>query len=214
MILKFREPFNAVSHMAGAVASIAGLILLVVIAALKADVWHVVSFSIFGGTLVLMYGSSTLYHGLKLSEKGIETMRKIDHIMIFLLIAGTYTPFCLVPLRGPWGWSLLIIAWTIALAGVFLKIFFLNVPRWFSTSIYLAMGWIFVIAVYPLVNALSAPALIWLALGGFFYSGGAVIYGLKRPDPLPASFGFHGIWHLFVLAGSFSHFWAVFSFFE
>ncbi|SMD10342.1 hemolysin III [Desulfocicer vacuolatum DSM 3385] len=209
-----REPFNALSHMAGAIASIAGLTLLVVFAAIKADVWHVVSFSIFGATLVLMYTSSTLYHGLRLSQKGIAIMRKIDHITIFMLIAGTYTPFCLVPLRGPWGWSLLITAWTIALAGIFLKLFCFNVPRWISTAIYLIMGWIFVVAVYPLVMALNLSSLIWLGLGGLFYSGGALIYGLKRPNPRPDTFGFHGIWHLFVLSGSFCHFWAVFCFFK
>ena len=209
-----REPFNALSHMAGAVASIAGLTLLVVFAAIKADVWHVVSFAIFGGTLVLMYTSSTLYHGLNLSDKGIAIMRKIDHITIFMLIAGTYTPFCLVPLRGPWGWSLLVVAWSIALAGIFLKLFCFNVPRWISTGIYLIMGWIFVAGVYPLVMALNLSSLIWLGLGGLFYSGGAVIYGLKRPNPWPDTFGFHGIWHLFVLSGSFCHFWAVFCFFK
>ena len=210
----FREPFNALSHMAGAAASIAGLTLLVVFAALKADVWHVVSFSIFGATLVLMYTSSSLYHGLRLSEKGIAIMRKIDHITIFMLIAGTYTPFCLVPLRGPWGWTLLTVSWSIALAGAFLKLFCFNVPRWISTAIYLIMGWIFVVAVYPLVMALNLSSLIWLALGGLFYSGGAVIYALKRPNPWPNNFGFHGIWHLFVLSGSFCHFWAVFCFFN
>ena len=209
-----REPFNALSHMAGAIASIVGLTLLVVFAAIKADVWHVVSFAIFGGTLVLMYTSSCLYHGLRLSEKGIAVMQKIDHITIFMLIAGTYTPFCLVPLRGPWGWSLLITAWSIALAGIFLKLFCFNVPRWISTGIYLVMGWIVLAAVYPLVMALNLSSLIWLGLGGLFYSSGAVIYGLKRPDPWPDTFGFHGIWHLFVLSGSFCHFWAVFCFFQ
>jgi len=112
-----REPFSALSHMAGAIASVVGLTLLVVFAAIKADVWHVVSFAIFGGTLVLMYTSSSFYHGLRLSEKGLVIMGKMDHITIFILIAGTY----LVPLRSPWGWSLLIIAWSIALAGIFLK---------------------------------------------------------------------------------------------
>jgi len=209
-----REPFNALSHMAGAIASIVGLTLLVVFAAIKADVWHVVSFAIFGGTLVLMYTSSCLYHGLRLSEKGIAVMQKIDHITIFMLIAGTYTPFCLVPLRGPWGWSLLITAWSIALAGIFLKLFCFNVPRWISTGIYLVMGWIVLAAVYPLVMALNLSSLIWLGLGGLFYSSGAVIYGLKRPDPWPDTFGFHGIWHLFVLSGSFCHFRAVFCFFQ
>lgn len=212
--LRLREPFNALSHMAGAVASVAGLTVLVVFAAIRTDVWHVVSFAVFGATLVLMYTSSSLYHALRLSDKGIAVMRKIDHITIFMLIAGTYTPFCLVPLRGPWGWSLLVISWSIALAGIVLKLFCFNVPRWLSTGIYLAMGWIFVVAVYPLVMALNLSSLIWLGLGGLFYSGGAVIYGLKYPDPWPSTFGFHGIWHLFVLSGSFCHFWAVFCFFH
>ncbi|MFH1153499.1 MAG: hemolysin III family protein [Pseudomonadota bacterium] len=210
--LPFREPVNALSHMAGALASLVGLTLLIVFASLNAGVWHVVSFSIFGSTLVMLYTSSALYHALHLSEKGLLRMRRVDHIMIFMLIAGTYTPFCLVPLRGPWGWSMFGIAWGIALAGIVLKIFFIHVPRWISTGIYLFMGWLCVVVIYPLTMTLAPAGLAWLIAGGGFYSMGALIYGLKRPNPWPGKFGFHEIWHFFVLAGSFCHFWVVFKY--
>ena len=206
----FREPVNAISHMAGALASIVGLTLLVVFAAIKADAWHVVSFSIFGTSLVLMYTASFLYHGLKLSEKALLVFRRIDHIMIFAVIAGSYTPICLIPLRGPWGWSVFGAVWGIAVIGMGLKIFAMHVPRWISTLIYLAMGWLCMIAIFPLINALPPAGLFWLAGGGFFYSVGAIIYSLKKPDPFPGTFGFHEIWHIFVLLGSACHFWLVF----
>ncbi len=209
-ILTLREPINALTHIAGAFASLVGLILLVVFSSIYAEAWHIVSFSIFGATLLMMYTASSLYHAMNLSEKGIANMRRIDHVMIFLLIAGTYTPFCLVRLRGAWGWTLFGLVWSMALIGIVLKIFFMNIPRWISTAIYLVMGWLCVAAIYPLSKTLEAASLIWLITGGLFYSVGAVIYGLKRPNPYPNFLGFHEIWHLFVLAGSFCHFWSVF----
>jgi hemolysin III len=206
----FREPVNAISHMAGALASVVGLTLLVVFAAIRADAWHVVSFAVFGTTLVLMYTSSFLYHGLKLSDKAILIFRRIDHITIFLLIAGSYTPICLVPLRGAWGWSIFGMVWGIAVIGICLKIFSMNVPRWISTLIYLFMGWLCVIAIYPLIKTVTPATLFWLAAGGFFYSVGAIVYALKKPNPFPGILGFHEIWHMFVLLGSACHFWLVF----
>jgi len=208
----FREPVNAISHMAGALASMAGLTLLIVFSAIRADAWHVVSFTIFGTTLFLMYTASSLYHGLKISEKVLRVFRQIDHIMIFMVIAGSYTPICLVPLRGPWGWSIFGTIWGIAILGTGLKIFAMAVPRWLSTLIYLVMGWLCVIAIYPLVKILEPACLFWLAAGGFFYSVGAIVYSIKKPDPFPKVFGFHEIWHLFVLLGSASHFWLVFKY--
>jgi hemolysin III len=205
----FREPVNAVSHMAGSLASIAGLTLMVVMAAIEADAWHVVSFAVFGATLVFMYTASFLYHGLKLSPKTLAIFRRIDHIMIFLVIAGSYTPLCLVPLRGPWGWSLFGTIWGVALAGIVLKLFWMNLPRWISTLIYLGMGWLCVVAVYPLTQILDPAPLAWLALGGLFYSIGAVVYTFKKPDPFPTVFGFHEIWHICVLLGSACHVWLV-----
>ena len=206
----FREPVNAISHMAGGLASIAALTLMVVFAAVKADAWHVVSFAVFGTTLVFMYTASFLYHGLRLSEKSLLVLRRIDHIMIFVVIAGSYTPLCLVPLRGPWGWSLFGTIWGIALVGTVLKVTRKDLPRWVSTGIYLGMGWLCVAAVYPLVQILKPAPLLWLALGGFFYSIGALVYSVKKPDPFPGVFGFHEIWHIFVLLGSACHFSLVF----
>jgi hemolysin III len=201
---------DAISHMAGALGSIVGLTLMVVFAAMRADVWHVVSFSIFGTSLILMYTSSFLYHGLRISDQALLVFRRIDHIMIFIVIAGSYTPLCLVPLRGPWGWSLFGTVWGIALVGIFIKIFFMNVHRWISTLIYLIMGWLCMVAIYPLVKTLEPICLFWLAMGGLFYSIGALVYGLKKPNPIPDIFGFHEIWHLFVILGSACHFWLSF----
>lgn len=206
----FREPVNTISHMAGAVFSIAGLTLMVVFAAIKADAWHVVSFSIFGTTLILMYTASFLYHGLKVSDSLLAVFRRIDHMMIFLVIAGSYTPVCLVPLRGPWGWSIFGTVWGIAIAGICIKLWAAHLPRWISTAIYLVMGWICVVAAYPLVRKLTPASLGWLAAGGVFYTAGAVVYALKKPDLFPGIFGFHEIWHMFVLLGSACHFWLAF----
>jgi hemolysin III len=196
--------------MAGAAGSVLGLALLIVFAAGRADVWHLFSFCVFGTTLILMYTSSFLYHGLRISEKTLLIFRKIDHIMIFMVIAGSYTPLCLIPLRGPWGWSLFTTVWSIAFIGVFIKIFLINTPRWVSTLIYLMMGWLCMVAIYPLVTILEPICLFWLVLGGVFYSAGALIYALKRPNPIPGILGFHEIWHLFVIMGSACHFWLSF----
>ncbi len=207
-----REPINSISHGAGAIASVVGLTLLIVFSSLKGSAWHIVSSTIFGSTLVMMFTSSSLYHGLKISHAKLTIFRRIDHIMIFLLIAGTYTPICLVPLRGPWGFSIFGVVWGLALVGIVLKIFFMNVPRLISTTIYLIMGWVCIVAIYPIVTILQGACVAWLISGGFFYSVGAVIYSLKKPDPFPGVFGFHEIWHLFVISGSFCHFWVVFKY--
>ncbi|MCP4020525.1 MAG: hemolysin III family protein [Desulfobacteraceae bacterium] len=207
----FREPVNTISHLTGALGSIVALTLMVVFAAIRADAWHIVSFAIFGSTLILMYTASSLYHGLKISAKGLLVFRRLDHIMIFMLIAGSYTPVCLVPLRGPWGWSLFGTIWGIAIVGIIIKIFFMKVPRWVSTSIYLVMGWMCLVAIYPLIMALEWKSFFWLALGGLFYSTGAIVYALKKPNPFPKYLGFHEIWHFFVLSGSACHFWFCFN---
>lgn len=207
---RLREPVNAISHMVGAGASALGLTLLVAYAYMEAGVWHMVSFSVYGTSLLLMYGASSLYHALNLSEKGLRVLKKIDHVMIYLLIAGTYTPICLIPLRGPWGWGLFGTIWGFAALGIALKLFFIQMPRWVSTAIYLVMGWLCLVAIVPLVTHVQPGCMAWLVAGGLFYSLGAVIYASRRPDFFPGVFGFHEIWHLFVLSGSFCHFWAMF----
>lgn len=212
LLATLKDPFSALSHLTGALLSALGLTLLVTCAALYASVWHVASFAVYGAAMVLLYTSSGLYHALRLSERGTRRMRRLDHIMIYLLIAGTYTPVCLVPLRGPWGFGLLATVWTLALAGIVCKLFWLEAPRWLSTALYLGLGWLALVAVYPLVKGLPWGGLAWLGLGGLCYSLGAVVYAIKRPDPWPGRFGFHEIWHLMVMAGSFCHFWLMYAY--
>jgi len=206
MSIRLRDPVSGLTHCIAAVLAVLGTVLLIMRSVDPVMPWHIVTFSIFGGGMVLLYTASTLYHWLPLSERGIRCLRRIDHSMIFFYIAATYTPICLIPLRGPWGWSMFGVIWGLALAGIVLKVFWLHAPRWFSTAIYLAMGWLVLVGIYPLVQNLDATALAWLVAGGLVYSIGAVIYAVKWPDPLPKYFGFHEIFHLFVIGGSACHF--------
>lgn len=201
-----REPVSGLTHLAGAVLGLAGLILLVTLA--WGDPWRVASFAVYGGALVLLYSASTLYHSLNVTERALRRLKRLDHIAIFVLIAGTYTPVALVTLRAEhpaWGWAVLGAVWAFALAGAAFKLLWLSAPRWLYTGLYLLMGWLALAAIYPLSRALPPGGLAWLALGGLFYTVGAVIYALKRPN-LSRHVGFHELWHLFVLAGSLAHF--------
>lgn len=202
----FREPVNGLTHAAGALLSLFGIVFLISAAVEEGKSIHVVAFSIFGAGLVALYSASALYHLVRASETVITALRKIDHTMIFVLIAGTYTPVCLIALQGSFGRALLVTIWLIALAGILFTLFWIDAPRWLSTSIYIAMGWLAVTAIVPLVKVLSPEGIVWLFAGGAFYTSGAVIYGMRRPDPFPGVFGFHEIWHMFVMAGSFCHF--------
>ncbi|HPW41040.1 MAG TPA: hemolysin III family protein [Bacillota bacterium] len=210
MKMKVRDPFSGFSHLAGAILSVAGLCLLIRYASMNGTVWHIVSFSIFGASLILLYTASSIYHLLSVSEKSTRVLRKIDHMMIYILIAGTYTPVCLIPLRGGWGWSLLISIWGIAMIGIILKVLWFNAPRWLYTLFYLLMGWLIVIAFVPLVRTMPIAAMLWLIAGGLLYTVGAVIYGTKWPKLKSKVFGFHEMFHIFVLYGSFCHFWMMF----
>jgi hemolysin III len=204
--LRLREPVNSVTHLAGALLALIGAVVLV---AMANDPWRKVAFAIYGGSLVLLFAASTLLHALPVGAAAMRRLRILDHAAIFLLIAGTYTPVALITLREgypAWAWSLLGVVWALATMGVFFKVAWIGAPRWLSTGLYLGMGWLVLVGVVPLVRALPAAGLWWLALGGAFYSVGAVIYGTKRPDPLPGVFGYHEIWHLFVLAGAACHY--------
>ena len=186
------------------VLSITGLVTLLVES--RGDPWRVVGFSIYGASLILLYSASTIYHWQALPPRGEDILKRLDHVAIFVLIAGTYTPVCLVTLRGGWGWSVLGLVWGLALLGLLLKLFFQHLPRWSSTALYVGMGWIAVVAVVPLVQSLPVSGLMWLVAGGVLYTLGAVIYAVKWPDPAPQVFGFHEVFHVFVLAGSITHF--------
>ncbi len=202
-----REPVNSLTHLVGALLAVAGLVVLVVLS--RGDPWRVVTFTVYGTSLVLSFSASALLHGLHVGQRGQRVLRTLDHAAIFLLIAGTYTPVTLITLRAydpAWAWSLFAVVWLLALAGVLFKLFWLGAPRWLSTGIYLLLGWLVMIAIVPLVRALPPGGLAWLAVGGLFYSVGAVIYATRKPDLMPKVFGYHELWHLFVLAGSASHF--------
>lgn len=200
-----KDPVSGISHLIGAFLSIAALTVLVVLSAYYATAWHVVSFSIYGASMTLLYLASAAYHIFNLGEKGTRRLKKVDHVMIFMMIAGTYTPFCLIPLRGGWGWSIFGVVWGMAVLGIFFKLFFIHAPRVISTVIYIIMGWISVVAIYPIVKNIPTGGVIWLVAGGLFYTVGAVVYATKKPN-FSKHVGFHEIWHFFVLAGSFCHF--------
>ncbi len=197
------ERANSITHGLGLVFSILGLVLIVIASVRVGTVWHVVSASVFGSTLVLLYTTSTLYHSFQ-NSRTKQLLQKFDHAAIFLLIAGTYTPFLLVTLRGPWGWSLFGVVWGLAMAGIVLKFWFAGRFRLVSTLIYIGMGWLVMIALKPLRAALPGAGLELLLAGGLCYTGGTIFYLWKR---LPYH---HAIWHLFVLGGSACHWVAVF----
>jgi hemolysin III len=196
------EVFNATTHGAGALLGLAGLVILVVFAALSGDAWKIVSSAIYGVSMVFLYTSSTLYHSLGGRKKVI--LNKIDHAAIYILIAGTYTPFMLVTLRGGWGWSIFGTIWALAIGGIIFKLYFYKSSlRTVSAILYLVMGWLVVIALRPLIRELPDGGLWWLLAGGLSYSVGVAFYLWKK---IP--FG-HGIWHLFVLGGSICHYFAI-----
>ncbi|MDP3684316.1 MAG: hemolysin III family protein [Ignavibacteria bacterium] len=210
MVKSFHDPISGLTHFVGIIFSIIGLVALLTRTSGVFTIYHTVSFSVFGGAMILLYTISTLYHWLPLSEKNLILFRKIDHIMIFIFIAASNTPICIISIRGIWGWSILTSVWVFTLGGFFLKIFWLNAPRYLYTSLYLIMGWMIVAAIYPLTKVMQVQGIVWLALGGIFYSIGAIIYAMKKPDPYPGKFGFHEIFHLFIMAGSFCHFWMMY----
>ena len=198
----FGERFNGGTHLMGAVLAATGAIVLVVIAARAGDAWKIVSFSIYGVLLFALYAISTLYHSIRGRAKNV--FRKLDHCSIYLLIAGTYTPFTLITLRGAWGWSLFGVIWGLAVIGIVQEAWLARGARILSLIIYFVMGWLGMIAVTPLIAALTPAGFAWLAAGGVLYTVGIIFYALDET----LRYG-HGIWHLFVLAGSASHYVAL-----
>ncbi|MDD5209869.1 MAG: hemolysin III family protein [Elusimicrobiales bacterium] len=198
-----KEFVNTLTHTAGAALALAGLVVLVVKASLRGDAWHIVSFSIYGVTLLLLYSSSALYHAAHQGRLK-KILRMVDHQAIYLLIAGTYTPFTLVTLRGAWGWSLFVVVWVLAVFGIVLDSLHRKGNRIAQLIIYLMMGWMIILALGPLARALPFWGLAWLMIGGLFYTSGVIFYVMDDLYP-----HYHGIWHLFVLAGSLSHYFAI-----
>ena len=196
------EIVHSITHGIGAGLSIAGLTLLVVLAVLYGNVYQIVSFSIYGGTLVILYLASTLYHSFQ-QPTVKQVFQVIDHASIFLLIAGTYTPFLLVGIRGAWGWTLLVIVWGLAILGVSFKALFIHRFQKLSVLAYILMGWLSVVASKELLINIPVGGLIWMAIGGVVYTVGVIFYALKRVRYM------HAIWHVFVLGGSVCHYFAI-----
>lgn len=193
------ELFNSITHGVGAFLSIAALVVIVSFASISGDVWRIVSFSIYGFTLFFLYLSSTLYHSV-FHEKAKRVLRVFDHCSIFLLIAGSYTPITLVSMRGTWGWIIFAIVWFIAISGIIIKIISLEKMKYISIALYILMGWMLIIAVKPMLERIPVGLIVNLLIGGLIYTVGVFFYACKK---IPFN---HGIWHLFVLGGSLTHY--------
>lgn len=196
------EIFNGVSHGAGAVLSVAGTVVLIVCAAIYSDAWAVVSSCIYGASLIILYTMSTLYHSIT-NKRAKAFFRIMDHNTIFVLIAGTYTPITLAVLRGAWGWVLFSVVWTAAIVGIALNSIDLERFKKLSIVCYVAMGWVIVFAIKPLIDSAPALSLVFLIIGGVFYTAGIIFYAIKRVRY------FHSVWHLFTIAGSAFHYFAI-----
>lgn len=202
-----KEITSALTHLGGAVFGLIGMIMLLYVAIRSGNTMSIIAFIIFGLSMILLYSTSSIYHFIDASKKKAKlVMRKLDHIMIFVLISGTYTPICLLVLRNTLGYILLSVVWGITLIGIFIKVFWINAPRWVSAGLYIGMGWLSVFVISSLAKSMSIGGMVWLFLGGIMYTVGGVIYGLKRPNIDKPWFGFHELFHLFVLAGTFCHF--------
>lgn len=214
LVVNLKDPGSAITHFIGMLMAIFAATPLILKCGSNPDRVHVISLSIFIVSMILLYAASTLHHSLKLSEKGDRLFKKIDHMMIFILIAGSYTPICLIVLERHIGIPLLVLVWGIAIGGIIIKALWINCPKWFSSLLYIAMGWVCVLAFSHIFNTLKGAAFGWLLAGGLIYTAGGIIYALKLPifNNRHKYFGSHEIFHLFVMAGSFCHFIVMYSF--
>lgn len=207
MLKKLREPVNSLTHWAGALLALGGLIALLIIG------WDtpakIISLAIYGVSLIAMFSASATYHMVRVKDRALEVFRKVDHAAIYLLIAGTYTPFCVNAFEGFWKWGMLTIIWSLAVIGIVVKVFYIRAPRWLNAGIYLVMGWLALAAAGQMLAALPAWVLTWLIVGGVLYTLGAVVYITKIFNFKPGVFGFHEMWHIFVLLAAAAHYVAV-----
>ncbi len=209
MLAKMREPVSGLTHLGGAIAALVGQIALLVVGWNGAE--KVASVLVYGISLIALFSASATYHLVNAGPKVTKILRKLDHSAIFLLIAGSYTPFCVNAFTGFFRWGLLAIVWGIAIVGISVKIFYVDAPRWVAALTYVLMGWLCVAAAGQMTTVLSPFSLGWLIAGGVIYTLGAVVYATKIFDFVPGKFGFHEVWHIFVLLGAAAHFVAVMS---
>ena len=212
MKITIREPGSALTHYIAMTLAMLGAVPLLIKASYSQDIQHVIAMLIFICSMVLLYGASTLYHSVNLTGKGLKIFKKIDHMMIFVLIAGSYTPVCMLVLDKANGYPLLVIVWGTAVLGMLIKMLWINCPKWFSSVIYIAMGWECILVFKPLLDTLPTGAFLWLLIGGIIYTLGGILYALKIQalDKIHKYFGLHEIFHLFIMAGSFCHFMFMF----
>ena len=208
MKLKLREPINALTHLVAAGISFIGFFVLLFFG--WGDISKVVTFLIYGISLILLFLASGIYHSAISQDSTLLKLRKFDHSAIYLLIAGTYTPICIHFFSGFWQYGMVALIWGLAIIGVLVKIFIINSPRWITAGIYLMMGWLAIIGVQEIIRTMPIPAIFWLVIGGLMYTIGALIYITKKLDIKPGVFGFHEVWHVFVILGAFSHFFVIF----
>lgn len=209
MFKKLREPVNSLTHWGGAILAVIGLIALLIVG------WStpakLISLVVYGVSLIFLFSASATYHMVQVKDKALEIFRKIDHSAIYVLIAGTYTPFCVNALTGFWKWGMLTVIWSLAVIGIVVKIFYIRAPRWLNAGIYIVMGWLVLAVIGQIVANLSPWVLTWLIVGGVTYTLGAVVYMTKMFNFKPGVFGFHEVWHIFVLLAALFHFIAVLS---
>lgn len=208
MQITIREPGSAITHFIGMLAAVFAMVPLLIKAGITSDRNHFVAMCIFMLSMILLYGASATYHSVNLSGRPLRVFRKIDHMMIFVLIAGSYTPVCMIVLGGKEGITLLAVVWSIAIVGMVIKALWITCPKWFSSILYIAMGWVCVFVFGKLFHTLPTAAFLWLLAGGLIYTAGGIIYALKLPifNAKHAYFGSHEIFHLFCMAGSICHF--------
>lgn len=214
MKFRIKDPGSAITHFIAMIFALLAATPLLVKAARTPGLAHVLALSVFIVSMILLYAASTIYHTLDISPKVNQILRKVDHMMIFILIAGTYTPVCMLVLGDRTGWSMLALVWGIAIIGIVINAIWITCPKWFSSIIYIAMGWVCVLAFGRIVDALPASAFGWLLAGGIIYTVGGIIYALKLPlfNSKFKNFGSHEVFHLFVMGGSFCHYIMMYSF--
>ena len=207
MFKKLREPINSLTHWAGAILALGGLIALLILS------WgtpaKVISLVIYGLSLISLFSASATYHMVRVKDKAMEIFRKVDHAAIYFLIAGTYTPFCVNAFTGFWQWGMLSIIWALAVIGIIVKVFYIRAPRWLNAGIYLVMGWLCLAAIGQMLAVLPVWVIGWLVAGGVIYTLGAVVYITKIFNFFPGVFGFHEMWHILVMLAAAAHFVAV-----
>ena len=209
MFKKLREPVNSLTHWGGAILAVIGLIALLIVG--WSTPTKLISLVVYGVSLIFLFSASATYHMVQVKDKALEIFRKIDHSAIYVLIAGTYTPFCVSALTGYWKWGMLTVIWSLAVIGIVVKIFYIHAPRWLNAGIYIVMGWLVLAVIGQIVANLSPWVLTWLIVGGVTYTLGAVVYMTKMFNFKPGVFGFHEVWHIFVLLAALFHFIAVLS---